>query len=71
MTENEAIHKIREDLGKAKEALGSSEINMSNYGDEEVSNLNQASIVAWMSICDALVAIDSLAKEMKEMEAER
>ena len=59
------IDKVREALEKARDALNGTEINMSNYGDEEVSALNQASTVAWWAIRDTLAALSAIDPEAK------
>jgi hypothetical protein len=57
---------VRSELAKAVGALNDSEMNMSNYTEDEVVNLNNASTVAWWAIREAIKALDVHDNEIEQ-----
>ena len=58
MTTNQDVAALREALEKVRDALHDCELNMSNYGEDDVSYLNQCATDAWQ-FADAALATDT------------
>ena len=56
---------IRAMLEKARDTLNATEINITNYTQEEVETLNSASTVAWWAIRDAITGLDTIRAEAR------